>query len=370
MFFGAELVSGLVNWNGSATVGQIGANVAFLGVLPIYALIVQSRERLLRHLLMAAPWCALAALALAALQQFVLDFRPQGGDGNAGVFAVTTAILMAFTLANALANALEANRPRSGILGSTIDLAGVFAAAATLILSSTRALWPSLAIFPLILWLVTLQLGESRLQRRIMAFSTIVIIAAGMTFADTLSRRVAQVEANIAAVQQGNNDTSLGKRLVIWKVAIGAIGEHPLLGYGPDAPRRLMKERSAQIGGTTIIYSHFHNVILDELVRAGLVGTFALVAMVVVPLVAAVRHTRDRTASIGFGLLICVQIAFLLSGSVNIMLHHDILDAQFLANTVLCLYFVFGRVGRATGDTPPVPDEELALSNLRRRNRQ
>jgi hypothetical protein len=55
---------------------------------------------------------------------------------------------------------------------------------------------------------------------------------------------------------------------------------------------------------------------------------------------------------VGFGLLICFQAAFLLSGMVNIMLDHDIMDSQFLANTVLCLYLVFGHGGGGETDNP------------------
>ena len=306
------------------------------------------RERLLGGLLMATPWCAFAALTFAAFQQFILGYRPQGGDGNAGVFAVTSAIVLAF----ALANVLDAKRPRNTVFA----LGGLFAAAATLILSETRALWPCLAIFPVVLWLTTQRHGESGPRRRIAALATLVIVAAALLFAATIYKRTEQAGADIAAAEMGKNATSLGKRLVIWKVAIGAIAERPLLGHGIDSPRRIMDARTAKVGGTTIAYSHFHNFVLDEMVRAGLVGTIALIAMLAVPFFAAASHVRDRTASIGFGLLICVQTAFLLSGSVNIMLHHDIMDAQFLANTVLCLYFVFGRRGEAEeADAEPMP---------------
>ena len=87
------------------------------------------------------------------------------------------------------------------------------------------------------------------------------------------------------------------------------------------------------------------------MVRAGIVGTLALAAMLVVPFIVVLRAQKDRTAIFGFGLLICFQAAFLLSGTVNIMLDHDIMDTQFLANTVLCLYLVFGRDGPGAKDT-------------------
>ena len=89
------------------------------------------------------------------------------------------------------------------------------------------------------------------------------------------------------------------------------------------------------------------------MIRAGLIGTLTLAGMLLVPLIVVARAPKDRTATLGFCLLICFQAAFALSGAVNIMLDHDIMDTQFLANTVLCLYLVFAR-GRDAASEPDI----------------
>ena len=153
----------------------------------------------------------------------------------------------------------------------------------------------------------------------------------------------------------GHLQTSLGKRLVIWKVAVQAIGERPILGYGPDSPQRLMDERSKKVGGIRVVYSHFHNIVLNEMVRAGIVGTLALASMLVVPLGLALAAPRDSTAAFGLGLLTCFQATYALSGTVGIMLDHDIMDTQFVAITVLCLYLLF------SADAEPAGAHDAAL---------
>ncbi len=332
-FFGVELLSGIVHWNGWVTLGEIGENIAFLGLIPCYMLIRVPRDKLLDGLLRAAPWCAFAMLALAAYQYFGLSFRAQGGAGNAGVFAVTAAIVLAFTLLNAFTE----RRP----IWLAIALAGVLAAAATLLLSGTRALWPCLLLFPFIIWFATREQG--RTARHALAFGFAAILLAGIALAGTIGDAWRDAVSDVHAAQTGEYETRLGKRFVIWEAGLEAATERPVLGYGLDAPRRVMKERTPGIAGTVIAFSHFHNVVLNEMVRAGLVGTLALASMLLVPLIVVARAPKDRTATLGFCLLICFQAAYALSGTVNIMLDHDIMDTQFLANTVLCLYLVFAR---------------------------
>jgi O-antigen ligase len=343
-FFAAELLSGIVHWNGWVTLGEIGENIAFLGLIPCYMLIVTPRDRLLTGIVRAAPWCALGAFAIAAFQQFALDFRPQAGAGNAGVFAVTVAIVFSFTLANLFTE----RRPA----WFAIALIGVLAAAATLILSGTRALWPCLVIFPLVLWFTAGWNGKVGTPWRTLALGFVAIAIAATALAGTLGDAYRGAASDIEAAHKGNYQTRLGKRFVIWQVGMEAVRERPILGHGLDAPRRIMEERTPAIAGKPIAFSHFHNVVLNEMIRAGVVGTAALAGMLIIPLFLTAGARKDRTAMLGFGLLICFQAAFLLSGMVNIMLDHDIMDSQFLANTVLCLYLVFGHGGGGETDNP------------------
>lgn len=329
-FFLAEALAGAVNWHGLTTLAEVGANAVFLGMLPCYLLFARDRARLLDFMIMVAPWCALLVAAIAFVQA-AYGVRPEGGAGNSAVFAVLVAILFAFNLV-ALSRA-------AGRFGTLVAIAGVLATAAALVLSETRSLWPCLVLFPPLIWFATRKAHAASLRPALIALAAILVI--GIAFGGTIRERYDQAMADIAASQAGRMQTSLGKRFVIWEVAADAIAERPILGHGPDSAVPLMRERTPAIAGKPVVYSHFHNVLLDETVRTGIVGTLALIAMIVVPLGFGFASRRDATGSLGLALLMCFHAAYVLSGAAGIMLHHDLMDAQFVAMTAFCLYLLF-----------------------------
>jgi O-antigen ligase len=331
LFFVAEALAGLANWRGTTTFGAISANLAFLGLLPFWHVLRADRAELLGALRAAAPWFAIAAAALALAQQFALGFRPQGGAGNPGVFAATCAVLLVFAV-DAFAEAWRNGANRA------VATAGVLAAALAVLASGSRALWPALAFVPAILLAGSARIGRSGLLAAVVALG--VAIAAAWP---TIGNRIALARNDLELARQDELKTPTGKRLVIWRVALDAIAEKPLLGHGPDSPRPLMEERSAAVAGFPVIYSHFHNLLLNEMVRAGLAGTTGLLAMFAVPLgVAFAARRRDETAASAFRLLAACQAALLCSGMLNILFGHDILDALFVATTAVCLYLSAG----------------------------
>lgn len=331
LFFIGEVVAGLANWNGSRTLAEIGENAIFLGLLPSYLLLARTPDSLLDFLLRMAPLAALGALAIALVQLFWVGIRPEGGAGNAAVFAVTVSVVLAFTLTNTLRS--------HGGAPLAFAIAGVVAAAAALILSGTRSLWPCLVLFPAVLWLVTAKV-QARPGRPVL-LAVVAILLLSLAMGGLIRDRYDEALSDIAASESGEYQTSIGKRMVVWKVALEAIAQKPLLGHGPDSPRRLMRERTERIGGELVIFNHFHDFLLNEMVRSGLVGTIAMLSMFFIPLGFAFAGAHDTTGRYAFGLLVCLQGAYVLSGIVGIMFDHDIMDAQFVAWTALCLYLMF-----------------------------
>jgi hypothetical protein len=57
----------------------------------------------------------------------------------------------------------------------------------------------------------------------------------------------------------------------------------------------------------------------------------------------AVRRRHDPISISGTAILVTTQAAFLLSGSVGIMVGHDILDALFIYCTIVASFLVLGR---------------------------
>jgi O-antigen ligase len=244
----------------------------------------------------------------------------------------------------AVDSAFEALRPADSANGKispfryALAAAGMAAAAGAIFLAGSRAIWPCVIAIPALFVLT----GE-RLSARAMALTGAALLAAVMVAAGPASTRIKAAYNDIAAARSGDYATPLGKRLVIWHVGVQAAREKPLLGHGPDAPFRLMAERTAAISGVTVRYSHFHNFLLTEWVRAGIIGVAALIAMFVTPIVAVWKARKDDPiAFTGFRLLAGCQIAFLASGSFNILFGHDIIDALFVAVNAFCLYLAFG----------------------------
>lgn len=334
-YFLAEALAGLANWRGASTFGAISANLAFLGLVPLWQVIRAERSSLIAYMRKSAPVFALGAAAFALLQHHGLGYRPQGGAGNPGVFAATSAVVFVFAL-DAFASEWLG---KSGFRSRTIALAGAGAAALAVLLSGSRALWPVLILAPALFYVTGV-----RISRKALFAGALALLVATAFAVATIAERVELARGDIGKAQGGDLKSPIGKRLAIWRVAIGAIAEKPLLGHGPDSPHRLMDERTVRETGIYVRYSHFHNFLLNETVRAGLFGTLAMLAMFAVPLVHAFKaQGRDEIAADGFRLLAGCQIAFAASGAFNILFGHDILDALFVAATAVCLYFGHGR---------------------------
>jgi O-antigen ligase len=337
-FFLAEALSGLLHWRGSVTIGEISENLVFFGLLPLFVLFERNREILLDDLRRAAPWFALLAFAIALFQQS-FGVRPEGGAGNSGVFAIVCSILFVFCCIR-LAGQESDPPPRERLFG----LAGFVASAASVLMSGSRALWPVVVAVPVIIAAT----GRTVSRRLAVGVTAALVVIAVVAAFGPPGQRVRDGLQDLRLMQEGNYSTSFGKRMIVWQIGVEAIRESPWLGQGPDAPRRLMRERSVEVSGILLGYNHFHNVILNEWVRAGIPGLLAIGAMFLVPLVATWRNRRrDAAALAAFQLVASAQFAFLASGMFNILFDHDIVDAMFVAVHALALYLSFGETGRA-----------------------
>ena len=126
----------------------------------------------------------------------------------------------------------------------------------------------------------------------------------------------------------------------MWDAGLELAADSPVLGHGPAIAS---DENPAQIG-----YSHLHNFVLNAMVRTGIIGVAAILALFVVPLCVVARRGGDDVARFGLAMLLTVHAAFLISGLFGIMLGHDILDALFIYGTVVASFLVLGR-GAADG---------------------
>jgi len=101
-------------------------------------------------------------------------------------------------------------------------------------------------------------------------------------------------------VVRGNADSSVGARLEMWRTGIAMLPGHWLAGWGKQG----MVERKAELVRQGLAapsieeHTHLHNEYLDALVKRGLPGLLALLALYLTPLALFARRLRDADGAV------------------------------------------------------------------------
>lgn len=336
----ADAISGAVNFDGWNTLSEVVETLPFLGFVFVYGrLSLSEREDVLSAVEFGAISGSYLTLILASCElAFTNHVRAEGMAGNSGVLAVISAILYGICV-------LSVVRRRGGL--RWLALFATVSAGATLLLTGTRALWPFLAIALFIPLAVLRPRIDWPAIRRVALIAAIPTIAISYLTFHMVEARLAAIVNDYQQIEAGNYDSSIGDRLVLWQNGMKLAAEKPILGQGPGAAQAADSK--------TIGYSHFHNFLLNAMVRSGLLGVAAVLGIFVVPLWLLIRRRHDEVSLFGLAILVTVQAVFLLSGSVGIMLGHDIHDVLFIYSTITASFLVFG--GRR-----PTPDERAVAS--------
>jgi O-antigen ligase len=344
LFFAVEALCGFISYNGMPTLKEIVENFVFLSFLPLYSrLSVTSREDMRDALETAAIAGAFAALVFSFFQMFVVHERAEGGAGNAVPFAV--AIMVGYTI-------LWLGWLRAGGSRRLILIAAICASGACVILSGTRALWPGLFIVPIVVGLIYRKHLLSQGIGRAVAILLVLAACIGVLTANFIEKRVVLAVQDVStALDEDNYSGSFGRRLVIWHIGAELFEEAPIFGQGPGNAAPLLAERSRELTGVELGYSHYHDVFLNYAVRDGILGVLVVLAMIFAPLILAARHGRDEIGTYGFAFLAGMEIAFLLAGAMGIMFGQDIMDALFMISVITGAYLVFGAT--------PVPERRV-----------
>lgn len=175
------------------------------------------------------------------------------------------------------------------------------------------------------------------LRRGALVAALPVALALFLTYG-MVEERVGDLAADLERIEEGDYDSSVGKRLKIWDGGLQLAAEEPVFGHGPAVADA---ETPELIG-----YSHLHNFVLNAMARSGLLGVVAVLALFVVPLFALVHRRGDAVSLFGLAMLLTLQAAYLMSGMVGIMLGHDILDALFIYGSLVASFLVLGEGGQ------------------------
>ena len=247
--------------------------------------------------------------SLWAVLQFWIDFGlfPQGPNPAStfvnrnffAEFAVCTvpfaAILIARTRRSAQAVLLAAS---AGLVIVAILMTGTR--------SALTVLWLQLALLlPYMGWLYRRQLAFAGWTRGMQALVIAVLIAtvAGLGVIPTGNAKIADEGRGLTALERGvkrtasisPTDSSLGIRMVMWRVTARMIQRHPLAGVGAGAWENV--EPLYQEAGSQLETDYYaHNEILQLLAEYGVAGWLFLLGLVAYLLAAAWDTLSKRTA--------------------------------------------------------------------------
>ena len=162
-------------------------------------------------------------------------------------------------------------------------LLGIFCS----ILTGSRGTW--LPLF-LMVWVFAYKFSEGRWKWfSLFILMFVVMVTLVYSIPQTgVQLRLSQAYNDVSLYFSGGNKaTSLGLRFEFWKSAIDGFIQRPLFGWGEQY--QLLKD--SQLADGTIIkaaatsdFTHAHNQFLDNLVKKGILGFFALLAFLLVPL--------------------------------------------------------------------------------------
>lgn len=342
-FFLVEAILGLV-LGGPAAFKETVENIPFLAVLPIWVVTVAVPRDLLKALSLVASVVTIVAIILASLHTFILVsqsgfwflsvYRPELMTGNSNVMALVAAVSLA-----AILNSFSISDSK---IYSNLLLSGGLAAIVLILVSGSRVMWLSTLIVPFVYYIIVrpkLALPGKQVTITLIILTCVLSVPA----VNLVSQRIHLTINEIEEVSEGSTDSSLNQRIILWKIAYAIFRESPLVGVGPGNAKQTMIEKSRELTGESIGFSHFHNMFATAVVRGGLLEIAALLAMFFVPLVAAIKGVKinqpDSKNYLAF--LISLQIIFLLSGLTGLAIGHDIHDTLFVVGTVFALYGIF-----------------------------
>lgn len=173
--------------------------------------------------------------------------------------------------------------------------------------------------------------GGSLGKRYVVTAAVIVAGLSAMLYSLPGTGVKSRVDSAVAETHEyfksGNSDTSSGARLEMWRMGLMIAPEHPWIGWGKAGYMQRDAEliESGAVGAVTGLHSHLHNEYLDALVKRGVPGLAATLALFLIPLVLFSRRVRHpepqaRHYAIG-GVLLC--LSYIVFGLTQAFLTHN-----------------------------------------------
>jgi len=150
---------------------------------------------------------------------------------------------------------------------------------------------------------ITYLLYKNARSNRNAVIGAILIILITMTAgAFILQNRIDATLNEMILIESGDETGSIGLRLQFWKAALEMSTFEPLTGLG-ESHKSVFQDLARQgvVNEAAANYApyHYHNQFLDTLVKRGIPGFLALLALLLTPAAIALRHFRKNKLVLG-----------------------------------------------------------------------
>ena len=298
-----------------------------------------SKQAIARAAVFGSMVACYGAFILAVAQYPFFEGRVEGGAGNAIIFATVTCLAAPV----ALAGMFIVEKRYAWALGGAVG-----AAAVAILLSGTRMTWVALFVALAAVLFVNRHEVRARLSRRMLLAAIPALALVAAVASQTVPSRVEALANDWRLLtEEGDYDTSLGQRLLLWRLGLDLALQNRVLGQGPQFTKLHISDEYPVKSALPLRFSHFHNAFLGAWVEAGPVGLVSLIAVFVLAGFTALRTlsaSRDPVERFGSAVLLSLVATFGIGGMTGIVVGHDLLDAAFMTFLVVGTYLSAGTV--------------------------
>lgn len=302
--------------------------VIFLSFL--YILIVPWSSISRQNVLSAIVLGGIAAGMFSVYERELLNIRRVGGDVNQIPFSLYVAMTLLIAIFS-----LKVYQHK---IMKSFALISIVGAGYALIMSEVRGVW--LAILCVVIMAMLNHATKITIRKNIMMAVIMLLSLQILSATDAVSSRVVETKNEFAEIINGNQDTSIGIRLQLWRSAIEIIKAHPFMGVGTQGYQHIMEVQHQQglITSTALSFknTHFHNQYLDSYVRYGVIGLVISILMCLSPLLLYRNYSSDVNKMVVF-----VSVLLLVAG---------ITDVPFIHTGIIYMLVVYPAVIALTQD--------------------
>lgn len=230
-------------------------------------------------------------------------------------------------------------------------------------LSGTRGVMVALLLLPLLIALAVAQRVRARTIIVALGLCALLLGASLM-----LNARVGEAVSDAERLVSPGSaamSVSVGDRLAMWQAAVELIARSPIVGHGFDAmrPERGLWPPPGAAYARLAVYNQVHNLYLDTMLRAGIVGLVLVLSLLAAPLYAGIRSAGDPRRKAAALCAIWIGACYAVFGLTQVVTAHATTTFQLAIYSAILLRCLVGDDGMdpSARDAANIQDQRTAL---------